>query len=171
MLTRHVGWQLESLGVEDPAVARALVDRFAGDVEQAAAVNRRVLATLVEQGYRLGAVSNACGNAAVLCEEYGYGGMLSAIVDSHRFGASKPDLAIFRHALDVMKASPGRTAFVGDSLDRDIAPARALGLRTFWISNRRADAPAGMADVVLESVEQLPARLLEIEARAGLTWR
>jgi FMN phosphatase YigB (HAD superfamily) len=50
---------------------------------------------------------------------------------------------------------------VGDSLDRDIEPAHALGMRTFWIANRRPGARAA-ADVVLTSIAALPASLREV---------
>ena len=164
MLRRHVGWQLESLGVDDPGVARDLVDRFASEAEQAAAVNRRVLATLHQRGYRLGLVSNACGNAAVLCEELGYSPAFSAVVDSHCFGRSKPDPAIFRHALALLQTSPARAGFVGDSLDRDMRPAKQLGMVTFWVADRALGAePGGVADVRLDNVGELPERLLRFE--------
>jgi FMN phosphatase YigB (HAD superfamily) len=167
MLQKHVGWQLEHLGLADPAVERAIVDRFVAEVEQAAAINRVVLATLVERGFRLGLVSNACGNADVLCEEFGYSPMLSAIVDSHRFGVSKPDPAIFRHALSLLHATAKRTAFVGDSLDRDIEPARRLGMTTVWIATPPAKVPRPdeVPDATLASVAELPSLLQHLGPR------
>jgi HAD superfamily hydrolase (TIGR01509 family) len=155
MLRCHIGWQLEVLQVDDADLARELVDRFASGAEQAAAVNRRVLATLKDRGYRLGMVSNACGNVAALCDEFGYSPSLSAVVDSHWFGRAKPDPAIFAHALHLLDASAERTGFVGDSLDHDIRPAKQLGMTTFWIAERGALAN-GVADVVLGSVAELP---------------
>jgi HAD superfamily hydrolase (TIGR01549 family) len=159
MLRHHVAWQLSSMGIDDPGIMRQVIDQFAAEVAEAAASNRRVLENLVEQGFRVGIVSNACGNSAVLCEEYGYAPFLSALVDSHRFGHAKPDPAIFRHALSLLRTRPKRTGFVGDSLDRDIAPAKALGMRTFWIAGQRAQDSGGIADVVLTSVADLPAHL------------
>ena len=167
MLDQHVAWQLESLGLHDPMIQREIVGRFAAEAEEAASVNRDVLATLVEQGFRLGVVSNACGNAAVLCEEFGYSAMLSAIVDSQRVGVSKPDPAIFRHALALVRTAPERAAFVGDSLDRDIEPAKRLGMVTFWIASRPAQRTEqnALADVTLDSVADLPARLQQFGPR------
>jgi HAD superfamily hydrolase (TIGR01509 family) len=167
MLQKHVGWQLERLGLSDPAVAGQMVDRFTDDVEQAAAINRVVLAALVDQGIRLGLVSNACGNAAVLCDELGYCPMLSAIVDSHRFGVAKPDLAIFRHGLSLLGAEAERSAFVGDSLDRDIEPAKRLGMATFWVCAQPATIPGadGISDATLASVADLPDRLRYLRPR------
>jgi HAD superfamily hydrolase (TIGR01509 family) len=162
MVRCHIGWQLEVLQVDDADVARELVDRFASGAEQAAVVNRRVLATLKARGYRLGLVSNACGNVAALCDEFGYSPSLSAVVDSHWFGRSKPDPAIFTHALQLLDASAERTGFVGDSLDHDIRPARQLGMTTFWVADG-SRTESGVADVMLDSVAELPDRLPPFE--------
>jgi HAD superfamily hydrolase (TIGR01509 family) len=167
MLQNHVGWQLEHLAVQDASIARALVDRFTAEAMDAAATNRRVLTTLVEQGFRLGLVSNACGNAAVLCEEFGYAPMLSAVVDSHCFGISKPDPAIFRHALTLLGTEPERAAFVGDSLDRDIEPAKRLGMMTIWIAtgSPRDSQHTALADVIIDSISDIPSRLQRLDVR------
>lgn len=166
MLRHHVAWQLASLEIDDAAVARQVVDQFMREVTEAAAANCRVLAKLAEHRFRMGIVSNACGNAAILCDEYGFSPYVSVIVDSQKCGHAKPDLAIFRHALSLVGTRPERTAFVGDSLDRDIAPARMLGMRTFWIAGHRAhDAGAvADADVILASVADLPAHLIGVAA-------
>jgi HAD superfamily hydrolase (TIGR01549 family) len=159
MLRRHVGWQLESLRIDDPQIGRIVIERFAAEVAEAAAVNCRLLASLTERGFRIGIVSNACGNCAVLCEEYGYAPFISALVDSDRFGRAKPDLEIFRHALALLGTTAERTGFVGDSLERDIRPAKALGMRTFWVTGSRADDADGAADAIIDNVTELPAYL------------
>lgn len=166
MVTLHVGWQLESLGRSDESLVSTIAARFVRDVEDAAAVNRRVLAGLAAQGIKIGVVSNACGNAAILCDEYGYTSFLSVVVDSHKFGASKPDPSIFRHALEMVGVPAERTGFVGDSLDHDIAPAKALGMRTFWIANPAVAVTPSAADAVIESLADLPAALLQFDLRA-----
>jgi HAD superfamily hydrolase (TIGR01549 family) len=158
MLTHHVGWQLEFLGRYPAAAVAQIVDSFIADVYEAAAVNRSVLTELARGGFKLGVVSNGCGNTAGLCVEYGYADTLAVMVDSHQFGAAKPDPSIFRHALSLIGSAPERTAFVGDSLDRDIKPAKALGMHTFWIAGRDVRL-APRADAILDSVAELPAAL------------
>jgi FMN phosphatase YigB (HAD superfamily) len=158
MVTCHVGWQLEFLGRRPTGAVAQIVNSFIGDIYQAAAVNRLVLAELARCGFKLGVVSNGCGNTAGLCEEYGYANTLAVMVDSREFGAAKPDPSIFRHALSLIGSLPERTAFVGDSLDRDIDPAKSLGMHTFWIAGRDARL-ARRADAILDSVAELPAAL------------
>ena len=164
LVTHHAGWQLEALGVDDPAAVRAISDRFVADVAAATAVNRDVLSELAGRGLKLAVVSNACGNAARLCEEFGYADLLTAVVDSQVFGAAKPDVAIFDHALTLVGTPAERTAFVGDRLDRDIEPAKAIGMRTVWIAGHQNPAAASCADLVLESVADLPAALSRLSA-------
>jgi HAD superfamily hydrolase (TIGR01509 family) len=158
MVTCHVGWQLEFLGRHPAGAVAQIVDSFISDIYQAAAANRAVLAELARCGFKLGVVSNGCGNTAGLCEEYGYATTLAVMVDSHQFGAAKPDPSIFRHAMALIGSTPERTAFVGDSLHRDIAPAKALGMHTFWIAGRDARL-APRVDAILDTVAELPAEL------------
>ena len=164
LVIHHAGWQLEALGVENPDAVRAIADRFVADVEGATTANRTVLGELAGRGLKLAVVSNACGNAARLCEEFGYADLLIAIVDSHLFGAAKPDAKIFRHALTLVGAPAERTVFVGDRLDRDIEPAKSIGMRTVWIAGDQQRAAASCADLVLDSVVELPEALSRLSA-------
>ena len=44
----------------------------------------------------------------------------------------KPDPAIFRWALREAECSPSEALMVGDRIDNDVVPARALGIRAIW---------------------------------------
>lgn len=142
MVSRHVGWQLEFLNLQDPAIARALVTGFVEPARRAAAANAAMLESLTRRGFSLGVVSNGCGNVDVLCRDLGFADHLSVIVDSRRLGVAKPDPAIFQHAADRLEIDPASTLMVGDSFDRDIRPARLLGMRTAWLEGETArDCP------------------------------
>jgi FMN phosphatase YigB (HAD superfamily) len=54
-------------------------------------------------------------------------------------GLEKPDPALFRWALEAAGSVPERTVHVGNRLDTDVRPARALGLKTVWVL--RGEAP------------------------------
>jgi HAD superfamily hydrolase (TIGR01450 family) len=69
----------------------------------------------------------------------------------------KPEASLFRMALDRLGLAPDDTAMVGDSLEADIAGARAVGMRTVLYAPGGADA--GDADVVVRSFAEL-ARLV-----------
>ena len=146
MIERHVGWQLEHLAAEaslQPELAGRLVGAFVASIRSAAVSNVRLLAELFGRGLRLGVVSNGCGNVDVLCGDLGYAPYLSAIVDSRRVGLFKPDPAIFIHAAAKLGAPASAVMMVGDSFDRDIRPAKSLGMTTAWLEG---PAPRDCAD-------------------------
>jgi putative hydrolase of the HAD superfamily len=56
------------------------------------------------------------------------------LVSADMTGTKKPDPAHFLFALDALGLKPEESLVVGDSIKRDIAPARRLGLRTAYAS-------------------------------------
>lgn len=59
---------------------------------------------------------------------------------SYREGLVKPDPRLFERALVKAAARPQSSVVVGDSLDKDILPARAVGMKCVWLTGN-ADAP------------------------------
>ena len=49
-------------------------------------------------------------------------------------GIGKPDPAVFRHALSLVGAEAADAVMIGDTVERDIDGALALGLRAVWIN-------------------------------------
>src|SRR5262245_8924135 len=137
MVDRHVGWQLEHLAVDQifaewaertgqqtvVHLRDAVVNAFVGPIRRAAAGNAELLAELKVKGFRLGVVSNGCGNVAVLCGDLGYAPYLSVIVDSRRVGLHKPDPAIYVYTAVQLGLPPSAIMMIGDSFERDIRPA------------------------------------------------
>jgi putative hydrolase of the HAD superfamily len=161
MIALHVRWQLAHLGLKDPTLERHLIAGFIEPVRQAAGANARLLATLVARGFKLGVVSNGCGNVEKLCADFGYSPYLSIIVDSRRVGLYKPDPAIFRHAAEKLGAAPGEMMMVGDSFDRDVRPAKKAGMKTAWLRGAEPqECPdPELVDVQLSKLTDLPAAL------------
>ena len=86
-----------------------------------------VLAGLRRRGIRRVVVSNwDCSLGGVLAE---LGLDVDAVVTSAEVGASKPDARIFAAGLQAAGCSAGEALHVGDSLDNDVAGARAAGIR------------------------------------------
>jgi putative hydrolase of the HAD superfamily len=133
MIALYVKWQLAHLGLTNDRLEEHLITGFSAPVRQAAKANVQLLAELRERGFELGVVSNGCGNVENLCADFGYAPFLSVIVDSRRIGVSKPDPAIFIHAAEKIGRKPGEIMMVGDSFDRDIRPAKQIGMKTAWL--------------------------------------
>jgi putative hydrolase of the HAD superfamily/5'-nucleotidase len=109
----------------------------------------------VAQPHHLGIVSNICARPSPWVDFLREADLLSlfkTIVFSSEGRTIKPSHALFHRALADLP--PGATVlFAGDSLDRDIIPAKTLGMDTAWI------APPGSAhsaaDIVVESLPDL----------------
>jgi FMN phosphatase YigB (HAD superfamily) len=161
MIEQYVKWQLAFLGLTDRGLAQHLAQGFIAPVRKAAAENAKLLASLVERGFTLGVVSNGCGNVEKLCADFGYSPFLSVIVDSRRVGLFKPDPAIFLYAAEKLGGDPGTMMMVGDSFDRDVRPAKQIGLKTAWLEGvepRECPDPS-LVDLRLRQLADLPAAL------------
>ncbi len=87
----------------------------------------------------LAVVSNFYGNLRAVLADYGILGLFDVVIDSAEAGVRKPDPAIFTLALGQMGLRPSEVLVVGDSVDKDIKPAAALGCRTFLVEGKGWD--------------------------------
>ncbi len=62
---------------------------------------------------------------------------------SYQAGVAKPDPALFMAGLAALGVSASAALMVGDSLDKDIRPALALGMRALWIPAPAAASTTG----------------------------
>ncbi|MFQ5914204.1 MAG: HAD family hydrolase [Nitrospinota bacterium] len=144
----------EGLGLERNDGGKAKVVRaFEARATRILTRNRDILAGLAKR-YRLGVVSNFCGNLDVICREYSLAGHLSVIVDSFIAGVEKPDAAIFCIALERLGVQAGEAVFVGDNLERDIKPAQSLGMQAVWLRGSH-NLPPPEVDRTIESLTEL----------------
>jgi len=156
MTEAHVRLQLAALGTNDGALARRLVDAFVADTRSAWDRNRPVLQRLA-RAFRLGVVSNSSGNMPALLAEAGLA-PFEVIIDSALVGVRKPDPGIYALAARRLDLPPSAILHTGDSWERDVAPARAAGMRAAWLA-----APEMAAPAVLDGVARI-ASLGELES-------
>ena len=133
LVRQHVRWQLADLNLTEANLEEALVENFVAPMKLSAAANRQLLAELHEKGLQLGVVSNGCGNVAKMCADFGFAPYLSVIIDSHRVQFFKPDPEIYRHAAEQIGLPPENILMVGDSFERDVRPAKSIGMKTAWL--------------------------------------
>jgi HAD superfamily hydrolase (TIGR01509 family) len=156
----HVNRQLAALNKAPSDAAGYLAEKFLKSCRLKLKRNTAVLARLARR-YRLGVVSNFYGNAPRLLAEVGIAPLLTAIVDSNLVGVSKPDPAIFTLALHQLALPPEVVAYVGDSYNQDIRPAKQAGLITIWLRNDAMSAPLppdftpDLADYQIRSLVEL----------------
>ena len=91
-----------------------------------------VLKTLCQK-YSLGVIANQTQGLQKRLEEWDIAAYFSVVASSWEVNASKPDPAIFRYALAQANCAPEHALMIGDRLDNDIYPAKALGMKTLRI--------------------------------------
>jgi putative hydrolase of the HAD superfamily len=133
-----------------------------GDVEDAllGAVRFRAypevpaaLARLRAAGARLAVVSNWDISLHDVLERTDLRRLVDAVVISAELGVAKPDPAIFRAALERLGVPADGALHVGDSVEHDVAGARAAGIEAVLVVRDGADAPAGVR--VVASLDEL----------------
>src|SRR5690242_2238359 len=131
-----LGTSLPLADVEDALLAAV---RFRAYPEVPTALER-----LRAGGARLAVVSNWDVSLHDVLERTGLRALLDAVVISAELGVAKPDPAIFRAALDRLGAAAADAMHVGDSLDADVAGARAAGLEAVLVARNGAQPPDGV---------------------------
>ena len=115
---------------------------------------RPALEELRAAGTRLVVASNWDCSLAEVLERVGVLGLVDGVVSSAAVGAAKPDPALFAAALDVAACRPEAALFVGDSLERDVAGARAAGMAAVLVAREEASDPSDVP--VVHSLEEVP---------------
>lgn len=90
---------------------------------------REVLDELLRRGYVLGIISNLIGTREIpewLATE-NYASYFKSVALSSVLGIRKPDPAIYLEAARRAGVEPGKCAYVGDNLKRDVTGTRAAG--------------------------------------------
>ena len=108
---------------------------------------------LLGKSYRLGLLSNGNSYAGDL----GIGDLVSFEVFSQdNLGIEKPDPRIFKVALREAGCEPSELLHVGDSMENDVAGAKAAGSKAIWL-NRGLDTRDGNTepDVEIRSLLEL----------------
>jgi putative hydrolase of the HAD superfamily len=156
LLNLQVSLQFESLRFEDEDRKRRIVDGCYGSVKKTLDRNREILSRLHED-YRLGVISNFNGNLEVVCREFDIQSLLDLILDSGNLEVSKPDPRIFELALGRLKLNPPDCYYVGDSFERDIIPAKKVGLRTIWLcgANGHTCPDPSKADYIISTFPEI----------------
>jgi putative hydrolase of the HAD superfamily len=121
-----------------------------GDAWRARPGAAAALAALRRAGLATAVVSNFDHRLERVLEELGLRQHLDTVVRAADAGAAKPDPRPFRLALARLGVEAPAALFVGDDAERDLAPARALGMSVLHVGG-------------LATLEALPPRLAALE--------
>lgn len=119
--------------------------------------------SLLHQDYSIGILANQKAGAGERLQQMGIAEHIDLLISSGEEGAAKPDPRIFQIALDRAGCRPEEAAMIGDRLDNDIAPAKALGMYTIWIRQGfgglwTPDRPEYVPDETVGSLMELAGR-------------
>lgn len=87
----------------------------------------------LSQKYELGIIANQLDGLKERLEAFDLLQYFKYIISSWDVKIMKPDIRIFEYALDKANCTPQEACMIGDRLDNDILPAKALGIKTVWI--------------------------------------
>jgi putative hydrolase of the HAD superfamily len=104
------------------------------------------LGDLRDRGHRLVVASNWDCSLPDWLGPTGLLELVDGVVTSADAGAAKPDPAVFVMALELAGVDGAGAVHVGDSLDNDVAGARAAGIRPILV-RRDGDSPPGVESV------------------------
>ena len=118
------------------------------------------LVALIDKGYKLGIIANQKNGTTERLESWGLRQYFDVIVASAEIGYAKPDKKIFEKAFELAKCTAEESVMVGDRLDNDIIPAKAIGMKTVWVKNglaqyQSAELGEGVADYQIGSLSDL----------------
>jgi putative hydrolase of the HAD superfamily len=88
---------------------------------------------VLSKRYRLATLSNNTSQIREVLRDYRVDRYFSIIGISEAVGYAKPDPRFFQYVLDEAGCRSDEAMMVGDRIDADIIPARAMGMRTAWV--------------------------------------
>lgn len=154
-LQEKIRIELEYLGMMD-YVDAVVYDIYSHTLEETQR-SREVLLQLKER-YPMVLVSNFYGNIATVLKEFGLDGIFLHIIESAVVGVRKPDPRIFSLGVEALGLSSEEVVVVGDSMDKDIVPAKSIGCQTIWFKGEGwTDDPVDerMADKIITKLNQI----------------
>jgi putative hydrolase of the HAD superfamily len=160
--TRIVAAALRSLGRPDDALAARLARDY-GERRRAAwrlfPGAAEALDAFRSRGIRLALLTNGASDVQrEKLARFDLARRFEGIFIEGEFGCGKPDPRVFRAALDAVGAAPRDAWVVGDNLEWEVAPARALGMGSVWVDARARGLPPdppAVPDRVVRSIAEL----------------
>ena len=128
--------------VEAAAVVAA---KYCDDYARACIDEARPTLQALSEKYPLVLVSNFYGNVDSVLRAYDIRQYFQGIIESAVVGVRKPDARIFMLGCVALGQEPRNVLVVGDSLKKDILPARSIGCQTAWIKGRGWTADEDLA--------------------------
>ncbi|KAK6227630.1 had-superfamily subfamily variant 1 [Colletotrichum tabaci] len=126
-----------------------------------------MLVRLREHGFRLAIVTNGqLKDQLEKADTIGVRHLVDEVITSEEVGCCKPDIRMFRRAVEALNASAQKSYMIGDSVDSDIKGGLDAGLKTIMYSPTATDSTRllfGTLVPVVRSMSQLPTLLNHLQ--------
>lgn len=127
---------LKHFKITDEALVRRLSDAYVTISPLQTGLFPQAIATLQnlqQMGYKLHIITNGFQEVQfVKLENCGLKAFFDVVVCSEFVGKNKPDLAIFRYAMNQAGAKPEKSVMIGDDYHVDVAGALRAGMKAVW---------------------------------------
>ena len=136
---------------------QGMLDDIYEGVERETSKSRKVIEAIAAER-PLVLVSNFYGNIGTVLKEFGLDGLFKNVIESAVVGIRKPDPRIFILGVEALGLRPEETTVVGDSMAKDIIPAKLAGCRAVWLKGEGwDDTPQDetLPDAVIMELSQL----------------
>jgi putative hydrolase of the HAD superfamily len=127
---------LKHFKIKDEALVQRLSDAYVHISPRQTALFPKAIETLKElanMGFKLHIITNGFQEVQfVKLENCGLRAFFDVVVCSEFVGKNKPDLAIFKYAMNQANAKAEKSVMIGDDYHVDIAGALRAGMRGIW---------------------------------------
>lgn len=109
--------------------------------------------------YKLVLVSNFYGNIRSVLKDFELDDFFSDVIESSVVGVCKPDPAIYRLGVEVLKLSAENVLVVGDSFSKDMVPAKTVGCKVAWLKGEgweNEEIDESLPDIIITDLVCLP---------------
>lgn len=137
---RDIYYEIENASISRKPQSRTLLDKY--NFKEVAPYRTELeklyeeapaIIKVLSQKYELGIIANQLDGLKERLQAFDLLKYFKYIISSWDVQLMKPDIRIFEYALDKANCRPQEACMIGDRLDNDILPAKALGMKTVWI--------------------------------------
>ena len=117
----------------------SLVEYLYSGLQRNMSHTRQILSQLRDRGIPMALVSNFYGNVETVLEEMQIRDFFCDVIESAQVGIRKPDPRLYALGVEALRKNvmprqiqESDVLVVGDSISKDILPAKSLGCKTAW---------------------------------------
>ena len=144
----------------------ALVEYLYSGLQRNMEHTRQILSQLREKGIPMALVSNFYGNVETVLGEMQLRDFFCDVIESAQVGIRKPDPRLYALGVEALRKKllpehldESDILVVGDSIQKDIIPAKSLGCKTAWFKGegwKKEPVDETIPDFVITDLLELP---------------